>query len=427
MAKLFGYALPNRPPDAIELSQDTHVYGVDAVFEVGQGNWYRFPSPEDRPAMRGLVRSLSNTLSMMNDPDSAVVIVTGGSRALQEASFPPLSSNKWNTEIRTGARFMYEDMLGIASRIEELVLTRIINREELLRPTLNPLLPLTLRPARLSTPEDEAKLESVRKRGALPSKMQPVFALQDDWLLLYPDPPNLLPLPRGPSERTCRSAFVIQLLSARPARAGPRQAAQGELWKISFDDSVADLAELGAPGGLAYDISFNKYGMRIAFLGISQNLPSYARRVCRRLVRHSTKLLSGPEYFPRSITNAAASDVNRIRGASPTRKRQFVSSIRRSTAYEASVEGIAFLKSCGGTVCFGQGDLTRKEVQDLVKDLQGIFDSTFVSLRKSGSRPAVPADVSELLYQPVWKPRSASPCGIAGVPLVADACGRVKR
>merc|ERR1719469_1621751 len=82
-----------------------------------------------------------------------------------------------------------------------------------------------------------------------------------------------LPLPIMPLEPSCRSALVLQLISPRPARADIKQGANAQIWLLSFEAAVADLAALGAPGGLAYDVSFNKFGLRICFLGISQNLP----------------------------------------------------------------------------------------------------------------------------------------------------------
>ena len=38
-----------------------------------------------------------------------------------------------------------------------------------------------------------------------------------------------------------------------------RCSTRAELWKISFERAVSDLAELGAPAGLAYELTFNKF------------------------------------------------------------------------------------------------------------------------------------------------------------------------
>lgn len=427
MAKLFGYTLANRPPDPIELTQDVQMYGLNAVSAIGNGKWYRFPSPEDRPAIRSLAMRLSKTLSMMSDPDTAVVIVTAGAKALSESKLPALTSNKWIAEPISGSQFIYDDMLGLPTQVEELVLNRLINREELIPPALNPLVPLALRPARSQTKYYTYPLMSLRQpRNTFRGDQTPLFTNKNGWFIWNQDK-DIFPLPQGPPERTCRSAFIIQLLSSRPARANVRAAARALLFRVSLDIALSDLAEFGAPGALAYDISFNRYGMRIAVLGISQNLVSYTRRLCRRFVDHPTELFKGPEIFPRSTVRATTLEVNRARDRiSPVRKRTLVSSIRSSTTYETAAEGIAFLKSLDGAVCFSQGDLLRKEVEDLVDDLIAIFEKVTADGTQRSLRSAFP-DIKDLLYDPVWKPRSALPCGTTGVPLIADSCGRVPR
>ena len=97
-------------------------------------------------------------------------------------------------------------------------------------------------------------------------------------------------------------------------------------------------AELGAPAGLAYDLSFNKYGMRLCFLGISQNLASYSRRFCRRLAQHHKRLLEGPEMLDKSIIGTAVYDATRSTGVSQLRKREIENVLKSSSAYEAATE-----------------------------------------------------------------------------------------
>lgn len=185
------------------------------------------------------------------------------------------------------------------------------------------------------------------------------------------------------------------------------------------------LAELGAPGGLAYDVSFNRYGMRVAFLGINQNLPSYARRFCRRLVGHPRSLLEGPEFVPSKITNAAVASARRARGFSQQRRSQIVSAVRGATAYEAAAEGNALFRSCSGAVCFAEGDWsTTREILNLQNDLEEIF-APYLSKGRN-TAPAIPS-LDDLIYKPIWKPRFGSPCALPGVSLVSDACGRVPR
>lgn len=447
IAKLHGYLLTPRPPDAIELAQDVHIYGLNGPNGVGSGAWYRFPEPGDRARINALQKCLSSTLQLMGDAGNTVVIASANRNTLQLAKLPPLeSSRRWRTEPLTGGRFLYDDMLGLTSRVEELVLTRLIDREELLRPVINPLVPIVLkspRPLPSSGTADPRSVNDILPLIATDSEVPGrEFRLSSyssfkttkqinraRWTLLEPSDEGQagLPLPRYPLEPNFRSVFVVELLSSRPARASLREAARGELFKISFEYAISDLAELGAPGGLAYDVSFNKYGMRLAFMGVNQNLPSYARRFCRRLVEHPSALLAGPEFFSSRITNAAVASARRTRSFSQQRRNTIVSSLRGSTAYEAAAEGIAFLRSCSTAVCFAEGDWsTTREVLNLQSDLEEIFAPFLSPFSRSASIPALPS-LDDLIYKPVWKPRFGSPCTLAGISLISDACGRVPR
>jgi hypothetical protein len=78
--------------------------------------------------------------------------------------------------------------------------------------------------------------------------------------------------------------------------------------------------------------------MRLCFQGISQNLASYSRRFCRRLVQHHKDLLEGPEILDKSITDTALQGATRATGVSPLRKREIEKVLRSSSAYEAATE-----------------------------------------------------------------------------------------
>ena len=84
--------------------------------------------------------------------------------------------------------------------------------------------------------------------------------------------------------------------------------------------------------------SFNKYGLRLCFLGISQNLPSYSRRLCRRLVKHHKDLLEGPEELSKSVKEIALFNAMRTPGLSATRKREIERVLEGTTAFEAATE-----------------------------------------------------------------------------------------
>lgn len=118
---------------------------------------------------------------------------------------------------------------------------------------------------------------------------------------------------------------------------------------------------------------------------------------------------------------------NRKIGLSLVRKRKSLSVIREASAQEVSREGKEFLKSCSGALCLIQGDVLPKEAILLVGELKGLFDSATRSEKDDTvKQPAVP-ELSEILYNPFWKPRSASLCSIPGVPLISDSCGRIPR
>lgn len=427
ISKLFGYVLAPRPPDAIELAFDAQVYGIDAV---GSGNWYRFPNAEDLSGLglNFLRREVSSTLSMMSDPENALIIATAGDNAITISNTGlindpalALSSPKWITEPISGARIYFEDMLQRKSRVEQLVLSKIVSRDELLPPIFNSLVPTALRRARDASFVSISSNEVIKSNGVAARNF-------NGWTLLeLTTGQSGLPLPRSSPEPSCRCCFVLELLSSRPARADVRQAARAELWKLLFDLTVNDLAELGAPGGLAYDISFNKYGLRLSFLGVSQTLPSYARRMTRRLVQHQTILLNGLAIIPTAITSAALSTASKAPGLSPARRRRIMSNLRSSTAYEVAAEGQAFLRSCSSAVCFAEGDLLESESIQLLNDLRDILQSSLNNDYLPQQASAATPFLDDLIYKPVWKPRYASACSIPGVLLMSDACGRIPR
>ena len=420
-AKLFGYVLAPRPPDAIELSFDAQVFDIE---KVGSGSWYRFPAVEDQNGLglNVIRRVVSSTLSRMSDPSNALIVTTVSDKTL---ALTKQSPPKWITEPISGAQLSFDDTLQPLSRIEQVVLATVINQQELIRPIFNPLIPTSIRPPRLVE-----KRQIVGDDSFFPWNGVEISRVGRQKWTLFEVPRELdigLPLPRAPPEPSCRCAFVLQLLSPRAARADVRQAAKAELWKLAFETMVMDLSELGAPGALAYELSFNKYGLRLSFLGLSQTMPSYARRMIRRLITVSSELLKGPEQLSPSITSIALANASRAPGLSPGRRRRIMSNLRSSTAYDAASEGIAFLRSCTGTVCFADGDLLRSETIELVESLQEILsDSLGSQIQKQTEAPATPA-LQDILYRPVWKPRSASACSVAGVPLISDACGRIPR
>lgn len=385
IGELYGYVLAPRPPDAIELAFDAQLYGIAGSRGVGNPDWRRLPLPQDKVGVLSIQRCLRETLLLMSDPYNTIIIVTASPKAiitsrknLFDSSLPFMSPASWDIDPTTGARYHFDDMFRLSGKVNEWLVARLME-DELQSPVLNPLIPPLLRPARTTEkksglPESNSILvldQSLSKEGerlrlgasvaTRATNYDPTKSaiVRDYWAVLKVvsnmDKKSFLPLPRAPPEPSCRCAFVLQLLSTRPARANVRSAVRAELWKTSLEVALFDLAELGAPAGLAYEISFNKYGMRISFLGLSQNIGSYARRICRRILEHQSKLLEGPERFPASIVEGAIRSANRATNSSPKRKIQTIGLLRDSSTTEAAVEAIAFFKSCRGGVCFSEG------------------------------------------------------------------------
>jgi hypothetical protein len=214
----------------------------------------------------------------------------------------------------------------------------------------------------------------------------------------------------------------VQLLSSLPAIFTSSQLALANLWLLSFDDEILDLAELGSIAGIAYETSMNTAGLRICFRGVSQTLPSYVRRFCRRLVQHHTKLLDGSTKIPESLYQRAISDANRSQKINLLQKKQVIDTTRQVTEKDVAEQGLFFLRCTSGGVLVSQGDVLPNESLKLLAELQHVFREFC-----SASGFSVQPELRDLLYRPFWKPRDSSPCLLPGISLISDACGRIPR
>ena len=441
MAKLFGYILTPRPPDAVELAIDSMNYGVE---NIQSGIWYRFPSTDDiGVGMDGLAsgglsriqRAVASALEVMSDPKNALVIVIAGDDArerLDDASTSnginyDLSTIMMNKDSSSNTQLYSEDILAFVSdsTMKRPIYTNNGGKKQLFRPVYNPLVPLSLTPPRIINTDFESKEPSRkntyhgRSRG---------YDVERGWTVLMPEEENesYMPLPRSPPEANCRGAFVLQLLSSRPLMSNAEQAAYGELWRLSFEDAVTNFAQQGASGGLAYELRFNQYGMRISFLGPSQTLPFYIKRMMELLTEHQMPLLKGK----RSLRNRsiAIAEANKARDLSPMRRKIVIDTLQKATVYDVALEGIFFLRSVESAVCFSQGDLTPKETRDLLNTVQEVLKGSIGKNSKGqGSFSGAMPSIDDLIATPMWKPRNGSPCYVPGVSLMSDACGRVLR
>ena len=444
-AQLYGHYLAPRPPDAIELAFDGQIYGIDGPKGVGSPKWRLLPPPDDAAGIQALQKAMQSVLNKVSDPSNTITIVTASQRAIFshkpsdfEEAFPLFSPASWDISPTTQARYLSQNNV-LTGKINQWMVARIME-EKLSPPVLNPLIPATLRPPRMVPPglvanrmltssENERNLQAFASAPSSNEEFEKPSIVRDYWALLKAySHDDLLPspgltIPRIPPEPSARSTFVLQLLSSRPPRATTEMAAHAEIWRLTLDASLVDLAELGAPAGLAYDISYNKYGMRVAFLGLSQNIASYARRIARRMIDHNSQLLEGSEEIDLKIIESAIRNTNRFRMA-PNRKSRIIDALKQTTAINASTEGTAFFQSCCGAVCFSEGDLIPTESLALLADLKEIFrKATGTNVHPA---PAIPG-VDGLLYRANWIPRYASVCALPGSSFISNPCGRVPR
>ena len=415
-AKLFGYLLTPRPPDAVELALDSIDYGVDAIESM---SWYRFTDLEEgsnKSSFKGLKRvqqAVNSALQIMSDPKNALIIVVAG-----DNSYTIMDKSQSLSKPLLFPRILDAKNMGNSNLFSENIysskapLIPYGDRNELRPPSCNPLIPISLSlPRRIQNNFDKSLIFS--KIGT------------NNWAMLLPNKntPKLL-LPRSPPEPSCRCAFVLQLLSSKPMKASAEEAAYGELWRLSFEDAAAkNLAEQGASGGLAYELRFNQFGMRIAFIGLSQSISDYAKKSMELLIRNHNALLDGS----RSLSNRsiAIAEVKKIKALPVYRKSAIVNALENARVYDVAMEGRDFLESSSGAVCFSQGDLTPRETQKLLLELQDLLKG-YTNNGKDDKSRNLPS-IEDLLDTPVWKPRNGSPCYQAGVSLMSDACGRVLR
>jgi len=454
MARLNGYNIAPRPPDAIELAVDAQTYGFGGSAGVGvSGIWPILPAIDDTALLSEIRKGVSDVLRIISQPRFATITITACNDAIfrtRENIFydpiPPPLDPKWKVESVSGTRYVADDLTSLTGKVEEWIGTRV-DGDAMSLPSPNPWLPLKLRPARQiirDIPSDtygslyflDSEHDSVSKKFASKTSGMAALSWRDPaltqdigtgWQLYQADgnTEDGLQMPVLPEEPTCRCAMVIQLLSQRPARANVNQAGLAQLWLFSFEEAIKDLAELGTPAGLAYELTFNKYGLRICILGISQNLSSYTQRVSQRLIGHHNKLMLEKEIKPSVIDRAIAAG-NKQRSLTNIRKRKLEKQIRQSSPQEVSREGQQFLASCASALCLVQGDVLTDEATSLVGNLKEIFDTVKTRNEEEMTQPAVP-QLKEILYNPFWRPRTSSLCLIAGAPLISDVCGRIPR
>lgn len=411
IAKLYGFLLTPRPSDAIELATDASDYGIESV---ENRNWFRFPSPEQMKGadLERIQSSTASALSVMSQKANSVIITVAGDKAvssIKNTNFADKTStsHNWIKETVSGAQYTFET----TSKLQTFFTDRFTHSyQDIMAPTLNPYIPKTL----------EQKVQHKNLRSNLGS----TFYDNQNWKVLE-SKSNTIIFPRAPPETKIRALFVLQLLSSKPSEATPSEAANGELWRLLFEKEIKDLAELGAVGGLAYELRYNQHGLRIAIIGLGDNVSSYTKRFMKRLMNYQERLSGGSISFLESVREKAISDIKRERHFPMNRRTKILQTLEKSTIFDVALEGNKFLQSCEGAVCFSQGDLSSFETECLAADVKNILEGT-LGKQNSSNKMTIPP-IEDLVATPIWKPRNASICYITGISLLCDACGRVPR
>jgi insulysin len=460
---LHGYLFAPRPPDSVTLAVDALRFGIGGTSGVGNNNfnWYLMPSPEDNIGIERMREAVTETLRVMVDEEKAIISFRASPKAIfeysggivdQKVTTVPLLA-PWKREPITGARYLVESRAnGGTSYFKSLSwFAATFDGEELSPPYLNPLVPTNIRPPRpiierkgdwgrrffyLEDANASEDTDRTIGRSGLKLTNEGIWRelkttvpleVDSNWKL-WQIPPGYkgvvgLQLPVRPPEPGIECAVVVQLLSSLPAAFTTSQLALVNLWLLSFDDEILGLAELGAAAGIAYETSLNRSGLRLCFRGVSQTLPSYARRFCRRLIQHHVKLLDGSTKMADSVPFRASAIANRSPQMTRAEKDYVANFVIGVSERDVANEASFFLKCTSGGYLITQGDILPRESLKLLSELQFIFrDYT-----KASNSFAASPDLRDLLYRPIWKPNVSSPCLLPGVPLISDACGRVRR
>lgn len=463
-AWIHGYLLTPRPADAISLAVDALRYGVGGTGIGVPGYWHLIPSPEDAKSVDVIKNIAVDTLTTMASEENAIVsfrasqkAVFGNSQGIVDPKIttPPIFS-PWNREPVTGARYLVETRINGGSSLFKSFawFAATFDGDALSPPFLNPLIPTKFRPPRpvirQSSPWgrrllylEDANAEELSQNSngwrltsaGVWREYQTVYSNNasdfdegdPNWKLWQIPPGNEmigLPLPVRPPEPTIEGVVVIQLLSSLPSSFTSKQLMLANLFLLSFDEDILDLSELGASASIAYETSFNPSGLRLCFRGVSQSLPSFVRRVCRRLIVHHEKILSGLSPLSEDVRRKGAlNDLSRSTKVSMLSRDTVIGLSQQLSEQEVANQAAYFLKCTTGAVVITQGDVTPNEGNKLLADLKYIFRD----YGNASSQYDVAPPIRDLLYVPNWKPRDSSPCLLPGVQLVSEACGRVPR
>jgi len=238
----------------------------------------------------------------------------------------------------------------------------------------------------------------------------------------------------GYGQRPFASA-VLQVESSRPAAAGPRQQARGELWRLTLLQALAPTAAAAAAAGLKLDVSYNGRGLRLVVSGYAQKLPQFLLFALRRALRHTPPAAGSIEWIAARRVSLIA-PLARSPGARAVRDELAI-----ATPEEVQAEVLQLWRSVSGTQLLLAGALdaqtaeglasaVRREVQPLM--LQPGAPEARPARLKREAEPAASLEEElqgwdRLLYKASWSPLplAANMCLDPAISATVDQCGRM--
>ena len=237
----------------------------------------------------------------------------------------------------------------------------------------------------------------------------------------------------GPARLRPTAVAVLQLESSVPASASVRQAARGELWRLTLLQALSEQSAASNRGGLKCDVSFNTRGMRLIVSGFSQRLPKLMALLLRRTLRHLPPNSGTPELAAaRRAALLAASKSERGGQAPPGR----VAELQRCTPDDLQAEVTRLFRSVRGASLLLAGDLSveaaealtsvvRRELEPLLPAANYVPDAALgLAAQPLISIEDELAQWSGLLYKPSFS-LALSECYDPALARALDQCGGI--
>lgn len=152
---------------------------------------------------------------------------------------------------------------------------------------------------------------------------------------------------------------ALQIDSPIPAAASVRQAARGELWRLTLLQALSEYTAPAALAGLKFDISFNAQGVRLLTSGYAQRLPKFMALILRRTLRHLPPPAASAELA--AARRRALLAVENDRAAPPGREDE----LRRAGPEQLQQETTRLFRSMSGARLLLAGSLSAEAADAL--------------------------------------------------------------